>query len=150
MLTFIVPGTPQGKDRPRVSTIAGHARMYTPARTVAYEGLVAHAAQAAMAGRPLIEGPVRLHLAIRCAVPASWSQRKQRMALAGEIVPTTKPDADNTIKAIADGCNGVVWRDDVQCADGSWSKRYHATPGVVVTITPLAELEQVALELEAA
>lgn len=150
MLTFAVPGTPQGKGRPRVSTIAGHARMYTPAKTAAYEGLVAHAAQAAMAGRPLIEGPVRLHLAIRCAVPASWSQKKRRMALAGEIVPTTKPDADNIIKAICDGCNGVVWRDDVQCADGAWSKRYSATPGVVVTITPLAELEQVALELEAA
>lgn len=152
MLTFTIPGIPQGKGRAKATHIPGlGTRMYTPAKTAAYEGLVAHAAQAAMAGRPLIEGPVRMHLAIHFAVPASWSQKKQRMALAGEIVPTTKPDADNIVKAICDGCNGVVWRDDVQCSDGSWSKRYDATPGVIVTITPLrTEPRQAGLALEAA
>ena len=148
-LMFTVPGPVVGKGRPRVSTIAGHARMYTPAKTLAYEGLVAQIAQAAMAGQPLIDGPVRIELLIRCAVPPSWSQKKQRMALAGELIPTTKPDADNVLKAICDGLNGVVWRDDVQAADGAWRKRYDSTPGVVVTITPLAELEQVSLQLEA-
>ena len=70
-------------------------------------------------------------------MPQSWSQKKQRMALAGEIFPTTKPDADNIVKAIGDACNGVVWRDDVQAVDGAWRKRYAAVPGVVVTVTPL-------------
>ena len=106
-LTFTVPGPVVGKGRPRVSTIAGHARMYTPAKTLAYEGLVAQIAQAAMAGQPLIDGPVRIELLIRCAVPASWSQKKQRMALAGELIPPP-PDADNVVKAICDGLNGVV------------------------------------------
>lgn len=142
MLKFTIPGAVVGKGRPRVTTIGGFARMYTPEKTAAYEGLVAHAAHAAMAGRALIEGPVRIELMIVCAVPASWSQKKQRMALRGELIPTTKPDADNVVKAICDGCDGVVWRDDVQAADGAWSKRYGATPGVVVTITPLAEVEQ--------
>ena len=33
-LMFTVPGPVVGKGRPRVSTIAGHARMYTPAKTL--------------------------------------------------------------------------------------------------------------------
>ena len=150
MISFTVPGPVIGKGRPRVTTIGGFARMYTPKKTASYEGLVAQVAQAAMAGAPLLDGPVRVELMIRCAVPASWSQKKQRMALAGELIPTTKPDADNVLKAICDGCNGVVWRDDVQASDGAWRKRYSQTPGVVVTITPLAECEQAALQLEAA
>jgi Holliday junction resolvase RusA-like endonuclease len=149
MIRFTIPGVAVGKGRPRVTTINGMARMYTPKKTASYEGLVAHVAQAAMVGKPLVEGAVHIDLTIRCQVPASWSQKKQRMALAGEIIPTTKPDADNVVKAICDGCNGVVWRDDVQAADGAWRKRYAATPGVVVTITPLVVDRQEMLALPA-
>ena len=142
MIRFTVPGAPIGKGRPRVAVRNGFASMYTPAKTANYEGLVSHAAQVAMAGRPLIEGPVVLDLLIRCAVPASWSLKKQRAALAGQIFPATKPDADNIVKAIGDACNGVVWRDDVQAVDGAWRKRYAEVPGVVVTVTPLDMVPQ--------
>lgn len=138
MLTFTIPGKPIGKGRAKATHIPGlGVRMYTPKKTANYEGLIAHTAQIAMRGLPLIDGPVCLDLLIRCEVPVSWSQKKQRMALAGEIFPATKPDADNIIKAVCDGCNGVVWRDDVLAVDGSWKKRYSVVPGVVVTITPL-------------
>lgn len=136
-IRFTVPGQPVGKGRPRVSSIAGHARMYTPAKTANYEGLVAHAAQTAMAGRPLLDGPVACAVHIDCAVPASWSQKKQRMALAAEILPTSKPDADNVVKAIFDGLNDVLWRDDVQVVDLAVRKRYSATPCVRVEVHSL-------------
>lgn len=134
MITFTVPGQPQGKGRAKIVRIGGFSRMATPQKTVAYEGLVAHAAQAAMRDRTPFDGAVAVNLFIDCQVPASWSQKKQRMALAGEIFPTTKPDKDNVIKAVYDGCNGVVWRDDVQVVDGRQRKRYSATPGVRVEI----------------
>jgi len=134
-ITFTVPGAPQGKGRPRVGTVSGRARVFTPAKTVAYENLIAHAAQQAMAGRPLIDGPVSCSIAIDAPIPASWSKRKQAAALAGELMPTTKPDLDNVVKAILDGCNGVAWRDDVQVVDLAVRKRYGATPGVRVMIT---------------
>ncbi|MES2973385.1 MAG: RusA family crossover junction endodeoxyribonuclease [Pseudomonadota bacterium] len=138
MITFTIPGAPYGKGRPIVGrTFGGHVRLRTPEKTVAYEGLIAHEARIAMAGRPLLDCAVSVHLAIRCAVPASWSKRKQAEALAGRIIPTIKPDADNVIKAVCDGCNGVVWRDDVLAADGGWSRRYAAVPGVTVTIAPI-------------
>ena len=55
MIAFTIPGEPQGKGRPRVGRIAGHASMFTPAKTAAYEGLIAHAAQQAMAGAAPVE-----------------------------------------------------------------------------------------------
>ena len=137
-ITFIVPGAPQGKGRPRVGSIGGHARMFTPAKTVAYEGLIAHAAQQAMAGRALLDEPVSCRVLIVAPVPASWSKRKQADALAGAVFPTTKPDADNVVKAIFDGLNGVLWRDDVLVVDLAVRKRYGATPRVEVAVEPVA------------
>ena len=141
MLTFTIPGAPVGKGRPRVTTRGGKfASMYTPEKTVNYEGLVAYSAKAAMAGAPLIDGPASVRLEIVCQIPASWSQKKRSAAIAGQVHPTTKPDIDNVEKAIFDGLNGVVWRDDVQVVEVSKRKRYGDTPCVQVTIVPIGVL----------
>lgn len=145
MLTFTVPGAPIGKGRPRVTTRGGKfATMYTPEKTVNYESLVSHSAKVAMNGMALFDGPASVTLEIRCQVPASWSQKKRAQALAGQVYPTTKPDIDNVEKAIFDGLNGVVWRDDVQVVDVTKRKRYADTPGVVVTVIPIGVLMPVA------
>ena len=136
-IAFVVPGEPQGKGRARVGTIGGHARMFTPAKTVAYEGLIAHAAALAMRGANPLQGDCRLEVDIVCTVPASWSGKKRAQALAGLIRPAKKPDSDNVIKAVCDDMNGVVWRDDVQAVEGSWRKVYGATPGVHVRVAAL-------------
>lgn len=130
MITFTIPGQPQGKGRPRIGRVGAHARMFTPAKTLAYESLVAHAAHQALAGRPMLDGPLAVNLFLDCQVPASWSRKKQAEALAGLHMPTTKPDADNVLKAVLDGCNGVLWRDDVLVVDVRIRKRYSATPAV--------------------
>lgn len=143
MLTFTIPGQPQGKGRPRVGkTFGGHARMFTPEQTVNYEGMIRVVAHQAMAGRPLIEAPVRVFISMGCQVPGSWSDRKQARALAGEVFPTTKPDMDNTLKAVFDALNGVVWKDDVQVCDLGVVKRYSASPGVTVSVRLMAEVVQ--------
>lgn len=139
---FTVPGEPVGKGRPRIGRVGGHARMFTPEKTANYETLVALAAQQAMAGREPIAGAVLVELQITVSIPASWSKRKRAQALAGQLYPTKKPDKDNVIKAIYDGCNGIVWVDDVQAVDGYQRKRYGETPGVRVKVVPLIEGEQ--------
>lgn len=145
MITFTIPGQPQGKGRAKIVKIGGFSRMATPAKTVAYEGLVAHAVQSVLAGRPMLEGPVAVNLFINCQVPASWSGKKQAQAISGAVMPTTKPDIDNVCKAIFDGCNGVLWRDDVQVVDVRIRKRYSAAPGVTVEAwelqAPLREVQ---------
>lgn len=134
ILQFHVPGQPYGKGRPRIGKVGAHARMFTPEKTVNYENLVKYSAQQAMAGAALIEGACDVKLRIDCQIPASWSQKKQRAAAAGEIRPTSKPDADNVIKAVFDAMNGVVWKDDVQVVDIAVSKFYSLAPGVGVRV----------------
>ena len=145
MIQFTVPGAPYGKGRPKVVKIAGFTRMATPQKTIAYEGLVAHAAMQAMNGAPMLDAPAGVNVFIDAPIPASWSAKKQRMALAGEVLPTTKPDADNVVKAIFDGCNGVLWRDDVLVVDLRVRKRYAATPCVRVEVwrvdAPLSQVQ---------
>ncbi|KSC12366.1 RusA family crossover junction endodeoxyribonuclease, partial [Pseudomonas aeruginosa] len=107
---FTVPGEPVGKGRPRIGRVGAHARMFTPAKTANYEGLIAHSGQQAMAGRALFEGPVLVELDIALSIPQSMSKKRKSLALAGGLYPTKKPDMDNVIKAIYDGLNGVVWK----------------------------------------
>lgn len=136
-VTFFVPGEPIGKGRPRVSTIGGHARMFTPTKTANYETLIAVAAHQVMQDREMLAGPVLMELRILVPVAASWSKKKTAEALAGIVMPTKKPDADNVLKAICDGINGIVFRDDVQVVNVSLSKRFSQSPGVHVRVTPL-------------
>lgn len=134
---FLVPGEPVGKGRPRIGRVGGHARMFTPEKTANYEGLIALAGTEAMAGRTLLEGAVMVEMRIVLAIPQSMSKKRKAQAIAGELFPTKKPDMDNVIKAIYDGLNGVVWKDDVQVVDAFVRKRYGEVPGVHVRIVPL-------------
>lgn len=133
---FTVPGKPVGKGRPRAATRGAHITLYTPKTTATYESTVALAASQAMAGRPLIEGPTEVLMTMVLPVPKSWSKRKQADALAGQLMPTTKPDMDNVVKAIFDAVNGIVWTDDVQVVGLRVRKVYGATPGVQVIVSP--------------
>lgn len=135
---FTVPGQPIGKGRPIAGkSFGGHTTLRTPAKTVSYENLVGWTAAQAMAGLALMDGPVKAALTLQLQIPASWSQKKQRAALAGAIRPTTKPDVDNVVKAIFDAINGVVWKDDVQVVLLTVAKVYSHAPGVQVYVERL-------------
>ena len=124
VVTFTVPGLPKGKGR---------------ANIVAYEGLIADSAKQAMAGAQLIEDAAACNIFIYMPVPASWSDKKRRLALEGEFLPTTRPDIYNVVKAVLDGCNGVIWWDDVQVVDLRVRKRYSSTPCVWVEVWRAAQ-----------
>ena len=129
-LSFTVPGKPIAKGRPRMTTRGGHARAYTPAKTVAYEGLIAMAGQDAMDGREPIAGPVYLVVTATFEIPKSWPAKKRATAQ----WHTSKPDGDNILKAVGDGLNGVAWSDDSQVVQARISKTYGATPGLHVIV----------------
>jgi Holliday junction resolvase RusA-like endonuclease len=59
------------------------------------------------------------------------------MAADGLIGATKKPDADNVVKSLKDGMNGVVYGDDGQVIDLWVSKRYSRAPGVRVEAVEL-------------
>lgn len=86
---FVVPGHPVPKGRPRF----GRGRVFTPAKTVAFEKLVADCAEAAGIRVPLVG---RLALRLRFHV----SDRRA--------------DVDNLVKAVSDALNKLAWNDDRQ------------------------------------
>ena len=92
----------------------------------------------AMNGRPPIATPVRAEITIDLPVPASWSAKRRDVALRGDIRPTTRPDADNYVKAGLDAVNEIVIADDSLVVDLVVSKKYATVPQLVIVVTPLA------------
>ena len=86
---------PVSKARPR---FGGGGRVYTPAKTIAYERTLAHHMRAAMNGRD----PVSSRVGLACAFYRKTAQRV---------------DCDNMIKAVSDAANRVIWIDDAQCVE---------------------------------
>lgn len=123
-IEFVVPGTPVGKGRPKFARRGNFVTTYTPEKTASYENLVKVKAEEAMQGHPIFEGPVSVEIILLVTPPASWSQKKQREALAGTVFPTSKPDVDNVLKGIMDACNEIVFKDDKQAVDVMVKKRY--------------------------
>jgi Holliday junction resolvase RusA-like endonuclease len=136
-ILFHVPGVPVAKGRPRISTRGGRVRSFTPPKTVAFEGVVALAAERAMEGADPLSGPISLTLFVELPIPQSWSGRKKTAALSGEVQPCGRPDLDNYIKAVADGGNCILWNDDSQITMLLATKRYALQPGVHVEVQTL-------------
>lgn len=136
-ITFIIPGTPVGKGRPKFARRGNFVTTYTPEKTASYENLVKVKAEEAMQGRSVLDGAVFVAICLYVTPPASWSQKKQRAALAGEVFPTSKPDIDNCLKGIMDACNEIVWKDDKQAVDVVMRKRYATTARATVEVRAL-------------
>lgn len=131
-VTIRLAGPPMGKERVRVNTATGTT--YTPQRTVTYEGRLAYAAQEAMAGLPLFDGPLAVVVEARMPIPPSWSKKKQAGARSGKELPTKKPDWDNVGKLL-DAANLIVWTDDAQIVDAVVRKRYSDKPELIITVS---------------
>ena len=136
-IVFTVPGTPIAKGRAKFARRGAFVTTYTPKETVHYENLVRLAAQEAMAGADPFDKPVALTVAIYLPIPQSWSKKKQEKARTGLIGATKKPDADNVLKALKDGMNGVVYVDDARITDVTLQKRYALSPRVDVVARTL-------------
>lgn len=131
MVHIVVYGAPQGKGRPRISKFGG---VFTPAKTAAYESAVRFAAGQGMQGRPLFENPVGVKIRALFEIPASYTKKKKALAASGQMFPAKKPDIDNIQKAVLDGCNKVVWKDDAQIVKIEMTKEFSDKPRVEVEV----------------
>lgn len=109
-----VPGIPVGKGRPRVTTVGGKPRMYTPKRTVEFEKAVAAAFRKENPGTKPLDGPVEVRVYAIWEPPKSTPKRRRAEMIANREPRTKKPDADNVLKAVLDALNGVAYHDDAQ------------------------------------
>lgn len=134
-LRLVIPGIPAAKGRPRITTVGGHARAFTPAKTRAYETRIADAGAAAMDGTAPFDQPLQVTITAFVAMPKSLSQVKRAAAIDGALKPVTRPDVDNYAKVL-DGLNGVVWRDDAVVCDLAVRKRYAISPRLEIVVEP--------------
>jgi len=141
MISFVISGEVKGKQRPRM-TRGGH--VYTPTQTREAEAMIAKLGREAMGDRPLLTGPVTLGVIVYTAPPKSASKAVRAAMLAGEMLPTKKPDLDNVLKLIADALNGIVYVDDSQIVQLWILKEYAEEARTIVQIGTLAARENAA------
>lgn len=111
---FFVEGKPQGKARPRFSQKSHTA--YTPKNTADYEKRIRNAFRECQGDWQKLPSDCYAYVRIQAQypIPKSWSKRKKKEAIAGLIMPTTKPDGDNILKVVLDALNGLAYDDDRQ------------------------------------
>ena len=127
--TFIIPGPPKGKGRPRFARRGKFVSTYTDDTTARYENLVILEFQRQCPGVKL-EGPLWIRIRSSFPVPASWSKKRK----AETYYHTGKPDADNILKIVCDSLNGIAFSDDSIIARAEIIKHYDAEPQVWVCI----------------
>ncbi len=131
-IEFTVPGQPQGKGRARVSTFGGFARAYTPEKTQVYENLIKVCYL--QKNFPKLQGVLNLTVTAVYLAPTSFSLKKLKKALNGEIRPQTKPDLDNILKVVCDALNKIAYDDDKQIVQMFISKYYGENPYIKIEI----------------
>ena len=144
MITFRVPGPPQGKARARtVRTRAGNSMSYTPPRTKYYEHqiLSAYLFEAGNPKEPVIKKgvPVRILITAFYKPPARTTKKDYIKIQNGEKFPTRKPDADNIVKAVLDALNGAAYHDDSQVIEITVKKLFSGDEGLTVTVGAASE-----------
>lgn len=134
-IRFTIPGTPQGKARPRVVRAqSGVSLTYTPDKTVAYEELTRIRYKAAGGFRFPDDSQLCIQITACFPIPASKSKKVKAEMLEGSIKPTKKPDCDNIVKIICDALNGFAYKDDAQVVLAQVAKEYASDGQTVVRI----------------
>ena len=132
-LVVTIPGVARGKGRPRF----GQGRTFTDSKTENAESWIKVCA-VDQVGSPLMQGALALCMQIDVAVPVSWSRRKRADALSGALIPTCRPDLDNSCKLACDALNGIVWKDDAQIAELHVVRRYADAAQTVLRVRSLS------------
>ena len=137
MIKFSIPIEPVAKGRPRFHNTGQYVKTYTPKKTRVYENLVAAIATQNAPDEPW-ERTVPLYISINVyrSIPKSWSKKKRNCAIAGSLLPTTRPDLDNYEKAISDALDktGKFFADDSQICISMTRKYYSDEPRIDVEI----------------
>ena len=137
MIEFCIPGQQVAKGRAKFARRGNFVTTYTPEKTASYENLVKMAAHEAMAGRAPSGAPIEIDVCLWLQIPVSGSNKKRHAAVNGLVRATKKPDSDNIFKAIGDGCNGIVWKDDAQLVSINIQKKYAESPRAEVIVSEL-------------
>ena len=132
IVSFVVPGAPSPKHRPRVT----QSHTYTPDPT-GFAGRVAGAA--IQAGVKVYDGPVEVSFTIWRRMPQAWSKKKRRQ-MHGAVACVT-PDVYNVLMAIGDALKGVAYPDDKYGSTGRCVRLWGEIDETEIVVMPLHFVE---------
>ena len=124
-MIYNIPVAPTAKGRPRVVSIRGLSRTYTPDKTVDAEERIKWHLRAQNA--KLEHGPVVMEVYFHV-------HRPKKVTKSGW--PTTRPDLENYVKLVMDACIGITYDDDSQVVEIRAKKVYaESEPCIILEIT---------------
>lgn len=89
-----------------------------------WKGKVEQVAGEFWAGRPLLQGPLRVEFCFFVQRPKAHFSAKGGVKATAPAYPTTKPDVLKLSRGVEDALSGVIYRDDAQIVEEVLSKRY--------------------------
>lgn len=128
--SFIVPGQPIPKGRPRVTRFS----TYTPKRTQQFEASIRRAWEDAGAVRFPDGEPLFLCVYARFPIPKRTPKR-DAPGMVGTPYLKDHGDIDNIVKAVMDALNGHAYADDAVIYAVSANKLYNEQAFTVVEIS---------------
>ncbi|KYG89014.1 hypothetical protein A0U40_13385 [[Bacillus] sp. KCTC 13219] len=140
MIQFVIPGKVQAQERPRFSRAGKGVRTHDAPKSRNYKEWVRLIAMQNKPPEPL-QGALRLEVDIYVMPPKKYHTKpKQALINCGELRPVTKPDADNLVKGIKDGMNGIIWGDDAQIVELVARKWYSMEPRAEIKVQQLISI----------
>ena len=103
----------------------------------AWAASVAQTASHVMAGRPLLAGPVSLHLQFYFARPKAHYGTGKNASTLKQSAPlrhTQTPDVDKLVRCLGDALTGIVYRDDRQVYEIAASRHWTISQECAVVV----------------
>lgn len=143
-IAFHVPGIPApggSKKFVGMNRRTGRALIVDDAgkRNKDWREAVAWAGKAAMQGKPLLEGPLKVRFEFVMPRPKGHFGARG-LKPSAPAWPAVKPDALKLTRSSEDALTGIVWTDDAQIVKEEIEKRYAAPgeeSGAVITVMGL-------------
>lgn len=139
--TLTITIEPSPKERPRATVVGGHARIYTPKTTEAYEKKIRDAWIRQNGDTPM-DGQLLAKIYYGFRIPKSTPKKNIPAMLQKIVRPTVKPDLDNLDKAVMDALNKVAYKDDSQIVAKVSKKHYAEVPNIRIVIAQYGEEEK--------
>lgn len=134
-MKLVITGDPVAAGRPRFSSRGGFVKAYDPKKSRDYKKMIKkQAMQQLPSDYEPFAFPIDVDIKVYRPIQKSVSKKEYARRLSNDVRPIVKPDADNYIKIILDGLNGLVWLDDNQITDVAAHKYYSDKPRVEVEV----------------
>ncbi|MCC4358536.1 RusA family crossover junction endodeoxyribonuclease [Limosilactobacillus reuteri] len=134
MIKLVFPFDPVAQVRTRATNRKGKIVVYDPENTAIYKRRINMVAMKHMLGKKPLEGPLSVKIRFYRPIQKNLTKKVRNDRLSGKERPIVKPDLSNYVKAIEDGLNKIVWKDDSLIVHEETGKFYSENPRIEIEV----------------